>query len=489
MRVCDRLVYVRALTDLASLSQPRLALAATDGSLVHRVRRILGEPGRDGATGSGWLSVMLALAIVGGVTPVMVASVFGPEKKEPPKTSSTVNQVVGGVTGGVPGGVAGGVAGGVTGGVEGGVVGGVRGGVPGGVAGGVVEEQQQGELQAAARALRDLQAMEEAAARGLREAQSQLERERLQIEIARLMADHKSEREFLAAQMEDVKRQMDSVKTRILAGTGNPEDAAKLQDQLRMLDIKRAGIDQKLELAIRDVELKKRQSQQVDEYMRRQGELSEVRRAREADVQRSMARSMVDYQALTQQYAEMLAQKQQGITGGLDPKELENRPERLRQLLAERETEMAALREALSQRAAGVERLEAQQLRELAERLETNRRLSEPNDQELRALLRPRDNSLALTVVIADADTARAGDVVRVELHNEPDLPQAYTVQSDGTIRLPLVGSVKVAGLNPKQVQDAVRKQFTDRRLEAGANAVVSVRRPRTPRPPNDEAR
>jgi beta-lactamase regulating signal transducer with metallopeptidase domain len=41
--VCDPLVYATALTDLAAMTSPGLALAATDGDLLGRVRRILGQ--------------------------------------------------------------------------------------------------------------------------------------------------------------------------------------------------------------------------------------------------------------------------------------------------------------------------------------------------------------------------------------------------------------------------------------------------------------
>jgi protein involved in polysaccharide export with SLBB domain len=103
--------------------------------------------------------------------------------------------------------------------------------------------------------------------------------------------------------------------------------------------------------------------------------------------------------------------------------------------------------------------------------------------EQARAAVRARQARLAEnTAAIAENDTARAGDIIRVELQNEPDLPNTFVVQSDGTIRLPLVGTLKVVGLTPRQVQDAVRKQFTDRRLEAGASAVVSVHRSRTSR-------
>ena len=497
VRVCDRLVYVRALTDLASLSQPRLALAATDGSLVHRVRRILGEPGRDGATGSGWLSVMLALAIVGGVTPVMVASVFGPEKKEPLKQATADRQVVGGVAGGVSGGVASGVAGGVTGGVEGGVVGGVPGGVPGGVAVGVVEDVQSGDpaSQAALRRLREAQAMEDDIARRVRDAQQSIELERLMLEMKRLEAAHVSERQFLAEQLEGKKREMDALKARVLSGAATADELARLETELRLLEVKRSTLDQTLALAMRDIELKQRQAEQLNELARRKEQIADVRRAVSADVEDGILKATRAYEQAAQQYAQVVAEKEKARAGGLVPtQESVARADRARNVLAQREAELAGLRSMLPNERGIDERRLAEDVRRLVEQSDRRTRAGVADElalaqlltneqNQLRAALLAREARLAETATAIEAtDTARAGDIVRVELHNEPDLPQAFTVQNDGTIRLPLVGSVKVAGLNPKQVQDAVRKQFTDRRLEAGATAVVSVRRPRTSR-------
>ena len=60
--VCDRVQYVTALSRLAELqSQPRLALAAVDGSLVERARRLLAAPPRTNVR-SEWLRV----AVPGG---------------------------------------------------------------------------------------------------------------------------------------------------------------------------------------------------------------------------------------------------------------------------------------------------------------------------------------------------------------------------------------------------------------------------------------
>ncbi len=65
--VCgDRLVYVSALAELTTLANRRsLALAATDGSLVGRVRRILGGPRPMSEPAPAWALLALVALVVG----------------------------------------------------------------------------------------------------------------------------------------------------------------------------------------------------------------------------------------------------------------------------------------------------------------------------------------------------------------------------------------------------------------------------------------
>lgn len=69
--VCgDRLVYVSALAELTTIASHRtLALAATDGSLVSRVRRILGRPRTLHEPAPAWplLALILAATVAGAV--------------------------------------------------------------------------------------------------------------------------------------------------------------------------------------------------------------------------------------------------------------------------------------------------------------------------------------------------------------------------------------------------------------------------------------
>lgn len=72
--ICDRLVYARALSDLAALTTPSLAMAASNGSLVERVRRILGRSSGEPETSAGWLPVFLILAAVAPALPATLKS-------------------------------------------------------------------------------------------------------------------------------------------------------------------------------------------------------------------------------------------------------------------------------------------------------------------------------------------------------------------------------------------------------------------------------
>ena len=61
----DPVVYAQALADLEDLrgSNGRLVLAASGGSLLHRVRRLLGAPSHEGR-GPGWLAGLVAVMVI-----------------------------------------------------------------------------------------------------------------------------------------------------------------------------------------------------------------------------------------------------------------------------------------------------------------------------------------------------------------------------------------------------------------------------------------
>ena len=67
--VTERVTYVTALTHVASLTAPGLALAATDGSLRGRVRRLLG-PERERPSGGAWLAALPVVLVIAVATPM-----------------------------------------------------------------------------------------------------------------------------------------------------------------------------------------------------------------------------------------------------------------------------------------------------------------------------------------------------------------------------------------------------------------------------------
>jgi beta-lactamase regulating signal transducer with metallopeptidase domain len=98
----DSLGYARALADLEHLRRPRasLALAATDGSLLARVRRILGAPDAYRGKGPQWEVAAVVLLLLGGlaiganalglqaplVPPALRSAQGLPAAPEPPQT-------------------------------------------------------------------------------------------------------------------------------------------------------------------------------------------------------------------------------------------------------------------------------------------------------------------------------------------------------------------------------------------------------------------
>jgi beta-lactamase regulating signal transducer with metallopeptidase domain len=69
VEVCgDRLVYVTALAELTTIANHRaFALAATDGSLINRVQRILGRPRPMKEPAPGWAVLALLVLFAGSI--------------------------------------------------------------------------------------------------------------------------------------------------------------------------------------------------------------------------------------------------------------------------------------------------------------------------------------------------------------------------------------------------------------------------------------
>jgi polysaccharide export outer membrane protein len=57
------------------------------------------------------------------------------------------------------------------------------------------------------------------------------------------------------------------------------------------------------------------------------------------------------------------------------------------------------------------------------------------------------------------------GDVFEVSVLGEKDLPKEYRVQPDGSIGFPYIDRIAVAGLEPQQIEELIKKQLVDKKI------------------------
>jgi len=57
------------------------------------------------------------------------------------------------------------------------------------------------------------------------------------------------------------------------------------------------------------------------------------------------------------------------------------------------------------------------------------------------------------------------GDLFEVSVLGEKDLPHEYRVQPDGTIDFPYLDRVPVAGLEPQQIEDLIKKELSEKKI------------------------
>jgi beta-lactamase regulating signal transducer with metallopeptidase domain len=366
--ICDRLVYARALSDLAALTTPALAMAASNGSLVDRVRRILGRPTAESGTGAGWLPVFLILAVVApalpatlqsaarAVTPVQIAQA----PPVPPQQARPVTVAVQAEPAQA---------------------------VPAAVA--ITETPQATATTAntvrpqtaqSADAAAELQRVEEALKR-LAEQQRETMTKEFELAIAANETQSKAQIDELRAKLKGLQSEYERAKRMADAGVAS-EDGVRMFQQ-----------------AIEQVQ---REMQTVE--ANRNLELSRLM------LDRAQAQQKRDYDQLLEQYAKLQGYPREKIraTGDLklDVVDAEVRPE----------------------------------------------------------------------AVTDPSATARAGDTVDVIVSGEAELPE-FSVEPDGTIRLPFIGSIEVKGLTTRQIAEAVAKRLTDRKLAANPQVSVTLRR------------
>ena len=68
------------------------------------------------------------------------------------------------------------------------------------------------------------------------------------------------------------------------------------------------------------------------------------------------------------------------------------------------------------------------------------------------------------------------GDVFTMEIVGEKELPKEYTVASDGTVDLPFVQTIDVAGLEPQEIARLIRQRLIEKNILMDPSVIVQVK-------------
>ncbi|HEY3817156.1 MAG TPA: polysaccharide biosynthesis/export family protein [Polyangiaceae bacterium] len=69
-----------------------------------------------------------------------------------------------------------------------------------------------------------------------------------------------------------------------------------------------------------------------------------------------------------------------------------------------------------------------------------------------------------------------AGDVFEVSVLGEKDLPKEYRVQPDGSVDFPYVDRLQVAGLEPQQIEELIKKQLVEKKILVAPQVTLVVK-------------
>jgi beta-lactamase regulating signal transducer with metallopeptidase domain len=443
--VCDRVEYVSALSALAAISAPpRLALAATDGRLVSRVRRLLRrEPAEQGAA-SVWLSAAVAITLVVSIPAAMAALDWREGRVEP-----RANRAEG--VSAAPG-------------IQSGSVSELPAPVETRASEATpVEDQRFAALAATATPdMKRTTETDQAAARKpvetevnetlerYRQALAEEERKladyrkrQEQLEVERMRDEFNSQRAELRSRLESSKQALADAKMKFEVGVVSSDVPASYQTQIQSLERELAALERK-----------RTHEQQLFRLT-----------AEQAAAMRNY--DLAAQQLAAQQYAEVLARReQQKVEERIDTNQQANEV----QLQRQAQERVAAAGTNLRERVAS-----AQGASEQTRAIEAER-----DQRQLAAMEQLRSQLLQKDVVADPAATVRVGDTVTVEIHGETDVPTSYVIAAAGTIRLPFMEPVKVVGLTRAQVEAALVKQLQrvvkDVALEVGIRRTLTSR-------------
>ena len=72
--------------------------------------------------------------------------------------------------------------------------------------------------------------------------------------------------------------------------------------------------------------------------------------------------------------------------------------------------------------------------------------------------------------------TVGPGDVFVVSVLGEKELPTEYRVQPDGSVDFPYLDRVSVAGLEPQQIEELIKKGLTDKKILVNPQVTLVVK-------------
>ena len=442
--VCDPLVYATALTDLASMTSPRVALAATDGDLLGRVRRILGHS-ETPATTRGSIMSGLAFGLVATIAvPVaLISAAQAPRQAHPhvpvshPAVPHTPPDVVR-------------------------------------LEGRASVHMEPGHPTSLVFDHMNVQQTTQPAD------QKRLELERRIEELKRQLAAELDKKQ-VAAELTMKHAEAQHVKNADVRRQAMDEAAVEFEKVARANHALRATVADGQAQAATEAELaaaRRRYEEARQLFEKGLTSRTQLLEA-EAALAKLQARGNADATAAIelQRAKEQLARAAQLVEKGLmtarDLAALEVQVANAEQRLlasrtAERTRDVRAAAEANTADARRLHQLLAERTAAVA--------------HEQDAALLERLSRLTVDIeaqAVAATEPARVGDTLRITIEGEPELPSSYRVRDDGTIRLPFVGVLKVSGLTAAQVREAVGKQLSDRKLGSVSQVRVTLARPR----------
>jgi protein involved in polysaccharide export with SLBB domain len=75
----------------------------------------------------------------------------------------------------------------------------------------------------------------------------------------------------------------------------------------------------------------------------------------------------------------------------------------------------------------------------------------------------------------AQSTVVGPGDLFEVSVMGEKDIPKTFRVQPDGSVDFPYVDRLMVAGLEPQQIEEAIKKALVDRKILSDPQVTLVV--------------